>query len=133
MKGILLSTFALLLLTGNACAIGTGSDLLSACEAFERDAEVFDGHVRMGTSWDSYVCFGFMNAVQQFSGLKSSDQGLPICVPPGAGDLVQLIRVFTNYARAHPEQLHLQGAELAIRALEVCLPVPLMGEKDSQL
>lgn len=62
MKGILLS-FSLLLLSGNAYAIETGSDLLNACEAFERNATISsDGRVHMNDA-DAFICFGFMNAV----------------------------------------------------------------------
>ena len=56
MKGILLSFFTLLLLSGNAYAIETGSDLLQACEAFERNATISsDGEPRHSASTEDML------------------------------------------------------------------------------
>lgn len=74
-----------------------------------------------------------MNAVQQLIGLKNPDNSrvlafknydrsevASICVPQT--NLTQLIRIFTNYARSHPEKLHFSRAELAFHALYSAFP-----------
>jgi hypothetical protein len=126
MKGILLSIFTLLLLTGSAYAIETGNDLLSACEVFERNAIVSAEGLRFDRSPppEAYMCFGFMNALQQVTRWQSTGDSLPtleICAPEKS-KLTQLIRVFTNYARAHPEELHEQAASVATIALRLAFP-----------
>jgi hypothetical protein len=126
MKGILFSILTMLFLSSSAYAVSvrSGDDLLNACEAFERNVTVSSDGINFGRSpADAFVCYGFMIAVQQLSQAHEQDgqMTLSICAPP-TSMLTQLIRVFLNYARAHPEELHHSGAQVAIMALQSAFP-----------
>jgi Rap1a immunity proteins len=60
-----------------------------------------------------------MGAVQDFSGAVDYETGkrlLGSCPGPKT-NLTQLIRVFTNYARTHPQELHEKASLLVYRAM----------------
>jgi hypothetical protein len=125
MKYAVLATMLLLLISSEAHAIGSGNDLLEACDAFERNATISaDGSFSLprsdGLPW---ICVGYMNALQQLSNalLLNGEHMLGICPPPESR-LTQLIRVFTTYARAHPEELHLSAAQIAMGSLQKTFP-----------
>ena len=44
----------------------TGNDLLSYCEHFLKTSHLEGGGVRIDGSIDTSLCYGFMNAMQQF-------------------------------------------------------------------
>ena len=109
-----------------AAAIESANDLLSACEDFERNAKVQGGQISITNSVSGFhasECLGYMGAFQHISVFDGSD-GTPIlkaCLP-STTTRTQLIRVFTNYARSHPERLHIQAGVIATKALQSAFP-----------
>jgi hypothetical protein len=107
-----------------AAAIRNAGELLSACEDFERNVKDEGGRqLSLPLKGDVFTCFGFMNAIQDLSVLLNSDATrlLGSC-PPSSSRVTQLIRVFTNYARTHPEKLHEKAGDVAILALQNAFP-----------
>lgn len=101
----------------------SGLELLSNCEQFERTASVIAGKVRY-EGIDAAWCFGFFSAIIQLSGWQD-DRGaiLKLC-PPNEASTSQYIRIFTQYARTHPEQLHEDAGLVVWRALHTAFPCP---------
>jgi len=92
--------------------------MLHACENLERGMHVEGTNVYLMPSPDVNQCWGFMSAVQQYSTLADQDdQRLLNSCPSPETTTVQVIRVFTKYATAHPEKLHLNAAAVAYGAM----------------
>jgi hypothetical protein len=66
-----------------------------------------------------------MSAVQDLSGAEdeTGKRLLNYCPAPKT-KLTQLIRVFTNYARTHPQELHEIAPVLIMRAMQEAFPCP---------
>jgi Ssp1 endopeptidase immunity protein Rap1a len=66
-----------------------------------------------------------MSAVQDLSGAEdeTGKRLLGYCPDPKT-TLSQFIRVFTNYARAHPQELHELAPVLIVRAMQLAFPCP---------
>ena len=103
--------FGLLALTLFLCTPArseTGNGLLQACEALEREALIEGDSIQLPARTDVHECWGYMGAAQDFSAMVNNQTGkrlLNSCPGPKT-TLTQLVRVFTNYARAHPQELH---------------------------
>lgn len=84
-------------------------DLLTACDAFEAGYQpAGNGEFHYNSNADSGICYGFFSAFFQFSYLRMLPENamlMKFCPPPGVS-LVQYIRIFTKYAREHPEIQH---------------------------
>jgi hypothetical protein len=102
----------------------TGNTLLQACEALEREARIEEGRVQLSARTDVHRCWGYMAAVQDFSIIVNSETGKPLLCfcPDPKTKLTQLIRVFTNYARTHPQELHEKASVLVQRAMLAAFP-----------
>ena len=131
---------AQLLLTGLAAlflAIGalgtpahseTGNELLQACEALEREAHISGDKIQLPERADVQRCWGYMAAVQDFSVLADNETGkhlLGSCPGPNT-KLTKLIRVFIDYARTHPQELHERASVLVYNAMVSAFPCPLI-------
>ncbi len=86
----------------------TGSGLLQACETLEREARISGNNIQLPARTNVHRCWGYMGAVQDFSVMADDQTGKPLLdsCPGPKTTLTQLIRVFTNYARTHPQELH---------------------------
>ena len=128
-KIILLPGIAALLLATGAVSTPahseTGNGLPQACEALERDIRISGKNVQLPARADVHKCWGYMGAVQDLS-VAVDETGKPLLgsCPSPKTTLTQLIRVFTNYARAHPQELHEKAALLAGRAMQSAFPCP---------
>src|SRR5215831_16885386 len=98
----------------------TGNELLQECEALERGARLSGDKIQLPERTDVHRCWGYMSAVQDFSVILADyPRGKPLlnsCPGPDT-TLMQFIRVFTNYARTHPQELHLKASQLIYRAM----------------
>ena len=76
-------------------------------------------NVQLPARADVDKCWGYMGAVQDFSVMVDYETGKTLfrsCPGPDT-TLTQLIRVFTNYARTHPQELHEKASLLVYRAM----------------
>jgi hypothetical protein len=101
----------------------TGNGLLQACEALERQIRISGENVQLPDSGDVHKCWGYMGAVQDFAGAvdETGQRLLGFCPSPGT-KLTQHIRVFNNYARTHPQELHEKASVLVLRAMQNAFP-----------
>jgi Rap1a immunity proteins len=126
---MMVKIFGLLLLTLFLCTPAhseTGSTLLQACEALEREARISGDNIWLPARTDVHRCWGYMSAVQDFSVMvndQTQERLFNSCPGPDT-QLTQLIRVFTNYARTHPQELHEKASLLVYRALVSAFPCP---------
>jgi hypothetical protein len=125
----MLKRFGLLALTLFLCTPAyseSGNGLLQACEALEREARISGNNVQLPARTDVHKCWGYMGAVQDFSIMVDyeTEKTLFRSCPGPDTKLTQLIRVFTNYARAHPQELHEKASRLVYRAMLSAFPCP---------
>jgi Ssp1 endopeptidase immunity protein Rap1a len=127
----MLKRFGLLALTLFLCTPAhseTGDGLLQACEALEREIRISGDNIWLPNRPDVHKCWGYIGAVQDFSTIVVEDNktGKPLfnSCPDPKTTLTQLIRVFTNYARTHPQELHEKASLLVYRAMLGAFPCP---------
>jgi hypothetical protein len=104
----------------------TTGQLLTMCESYERNVRI-NGEQVMLTDISSGECYAYFTAIHDlaFLHLNNSPTGsLPHVCPPTGPKKTQFIRIFTNYARSHPETHH-QGAIFGVlTALYQAFPCP---------
>jgi Rap1a immunity proteins len=124
----MVTRFGLLTLTLLLCTPArseTGNGLLQAWEALEREARFSGDNIQLPNKTDVYKYWGYMGAVQDFAGaVDDTGQRLLGFCPDPKTKLTQYIRVFTNYARTHPQELHERASLLIFRAMLNAFPCP---------
>jgi hypothetical protein len=94
--------------------------------ALEREARFSGDNIQLPNRTDVHRCWGYMGAVQDFYIIVDDQTRTPLlsACPGPKTKLTQLIRVFTNYARAHPQELHEKASILVYRAMLEAFPCP---------
>lgn len=121
---IIAATIAISLAEISGAKAMTALDLLNACQVLDRGVEVAGPEVRLPNDARAYMCWGYMQAAQNFAVLLLEGTSRPLlgaCVTPEA-TLLQLIRVFTHYARSHRAKLKLQAGEVVMGAFQDSFP-----------
>lgn len=115
-----LSLMALLIAPASA---QTAGEMLKACEIAQRGMHVEEPQVFLPPGTDVNQCWGFMEAVQEYSTLADQDgkRLLGACAPED-GRTTQVLQAFIEYARAHPEKLNLPAAAVAFNAMAEAFP-----------
>lgn len=118
----ILCVAAVLLVAGVARA-QTAGDMLKACEIAKRGMHIEGTKVFLPPGADVNQCWGFIEAVQQYSALadKDGERLLQAC-PPENGMTTQVLRLFIEYARTHPEKRNLPAAAVAFNAMADAFP-----------
>jgi hypothetical protein len=100
-----------------------GQQLLQTCEFLLRESKIApDG--RVSVSKDAAPCWFYISAIQDFAVITDASSKRPrvgFCLPPES-TLMQLIRIFVDYAQRNPAQLHESGAWLSAAALAQAFP-----------
>jgi hypothetical protein len=101
----------------------SGEGMLEACEELERNGKTTGPDSLRMSGQDAPACWGFMGAMMQVSryGDDNKHPILKACLPPN-GSLLQFVRVFTTFVRAHPELLHERPVDLAVLAFQAAFP-----------
>jgi len=101
----------------------TAEQLLQACENLERGLRFNGKTAYVPSDPDSNRCWGFFSAVQQTTAFETSPGNRLLFSCPGpTTTLTQIIRVFINFAHAHPEKLNERAAVIAYDAMQVAFP-----------
>lgn len=118
--GFSLLSFALALTPAKA---NTANELLSMCEKFERGMVLNGSQVQFPSGQEPALCWGYLSATQDLTTLAdtSGRRLLGVCAPAET-TLTQHIRIFTNYARTHPAELHLPSQVVVLKALRAAFP-----------
>lgn len=102
---------------------GTTLELLQGCELLEKST-VSEGKVLVSSS-EARICWGFFRAVQVLSALadQKDQRLLGVCAPPDSS-LLQYVRIFVNYARNSPAELHENIGLVVLKSLYQAFPCP---------
>lgn len=110
-------------LDSSGCArAASANQILNSCEVLLRDMHTAsDGKIIVPP--EARTCWFYLSAIQD--SLILLDDGdkhiLPVCAPPEV-TLSQVIRIFTEFARSHPNSLHEKAAGVAVIALGSAFP-----------
>lgn len=118
-----LAAICLVDLLVSSASAQTGAEMLRACQFLQRGMHVEGTRVFLPPSTDARVCWGFVEAVQQYSTLADQDgkTWLHAC-PPEHATTTQVLQVFVAYMQAHPEKLNLSAAAVAYNAMADAFP-----------
>jgi hypothetical protein len=102
----------------------TAEEMASACRIVAA-AKVVDGQVALPQDFDSGVCWGAFatleKAVSVIVGSQSNVPTFGACTPE-TSTRTQLIAIFVEYTRRHPERLHESFFNIAIDSLRTAFP-----------
>jgi hypothetical protein len=101
----------------------TARELLHVCELLQSGMHVHGTQVFIPPGSDVAQCWGFMLAVQQYAILADHEGKtfLGACPRPDT-TTTQVLRIFIDYARSHPEKLGLPAAAVAFNAMADAFP-----------
>lgn len=122
MKRLCAIPFALCLVASSAFA-QSGADMLRACQLLQSGMHREGDTIYLPPGADVNQCWGFMSAVLQYASL-ADQSGKPLnnaCPGPGVS-VVDVIRLYVEYARAHPDKLQLRAAAVAYNAMADAFP-----------
>jgi hypothetical protein len=108
---------------GTLAQAQTARELLHVCELLQSGIYVEGSQVFIPPGSDVAQCWGFMLAVQQYSILADHDGKtfLGACPRPDT-TTTQVLRIFIDYARSHPDKLRLPAAAVAFNAMADAFP-----------
>ena len=126
MRQVLFALAALSALAGDpgqARAIDSARELMSACQELERGREGAGKDILIPNSQEALLCWGYLQAMQDLSVLVDQ-QGLRIIgsCPPEDTSTLQLVHAFLVYARSHAAELDGNAAAVVIKALQAGFP-----------
>ena len=106
----------------------TAGEMLSHCAAVENAQTVpGSGNVSFVPSFASGICWGYFGALMDVVRVReynNINQPVLYYCPSPEVLLDQYVRVFTLWARSHPEQLHMDALAVAKSALMQAFPCP---------
>ena len=109
--------------SGNALAFESPRELADACQVVAKAARGTGWHIRIPASRDALMCWGYMQAVQDFLVLAdASGRRILGSCPPDDVTTLQLVRTFLEYARTHPHALTGNMAGSVILGLQEAFP-----------
>jgi hypothetical protein len=106
-----------------AHAIETAGDLSNLCHQLEQGTKGNGAHIRIPKTSAALQCWGYMQAMQDLSVLvdENGNRLIGSC-PPEQITVLQLIRLFSAYAMAHPGDLQNNPAVGVIKAFQQAFP-----------
>lgn len=109
--------------TGAPALAQTAGELLHVCELLQSGIHVEGSHIFIPPGSDVAQCWGFISAVQQYSILADHNgkTWLGAC-PRSDTTTTQVLRIFIEYARSHPQKLGLPAAAIAFNAMADAFP-----------
>ena len=114
-------TVCFVLLSAFAAQAQSAKEMLGACEVLQR-AMHREGSI-VPERADMNRCWGFMEAVQEYAVLldRNGKTLLNAC-PLSYTTTADIVKVFIQYARAHPEKLYQNAAAIAYDAMADAFP-----------
>jgi hypothetical protein len=113
----------LIFISGSTASAQSASKILRACEILQRGMHLERTTIYLPPGDDVHQCWGYMNAVLDYSVLANQD-GKPLlgaCVPAET-TVLDAIHLFVSYANAHPNKLNLSAAAVAYNAIAEAFP-----------
>jgi len=106
-----------------ARAAGTARDLAGDCQTLLAGKHGRGEHIRIPLTKPALVCWGYMQAMQDFAALVD-DNGhrmLGVC-PPDRATLLDIVQAFVKYAGSHDKDLPDNAALAVTAALQSAYP-----------
>lgn len=101
----------------------TAGEVLHACEMLQRGVHREGDRVFLPPGQEASQCWGFMEAVEQYSTLADPNGKTLLNACPGEDrSITNIVRIFVEYANAHPDKLQLPAAALAYNAMADAFP-----------
>jgi Rap1a immunity proteins len=114
--------YLFILLTGAARG-QTAGEMLHACEMLQRGMHLEGDTVLLPPGPEASQCWGFMEAVEQYSTLADTNGKTFLNACAGENRSVStVVRLFVEYARARPEKQGLPASALAYNAMADAFP-----------
>ena len=107
----------------SAAAIQNADELVGYCQSLERGAKGAGRHNHIPSTREALTCWGYMQAMQDLVVLTFTDGTRLLGAGPAEDTtLLDLIRSYVRYARAHPKDLQGSTAVAVINALQQTYP-----------
>ncbi len=112
----------------SAHAMGSARDRADDCRTLVRAKTGAGAQIRIPFTKKALVCWGYMQAMQDLSGLADEDgRRIMGACPPERTTLLELIQAFVSYARLHADELPDNAALAVARALQEAFPCGASG------
>jgi len=113
----------LLLASSAVAGAQSAGEMLHACEFLQRGMHVEKDKIYYPASGEASKCWGFVIAVAQYAMIADQNGKTLLGACPGADMTpVEVIRIFVDYANAHPEKQELPAAAAAYNAMADAFP-----------
>ena len=106
-----------------ADAAGTAHDLANDCQSLLAGKQGSGENIRIPLTKPALVCWGYMQAMQDFAALVDEDgrRMLGVC-PPDRASLLDIVQAFVKYAGSHDKDLPDNAALAVTAALQSAYP-----------
>jgi len=113
-----------------AQAAGSARDLAGDCHALLQGKRGSGDRIRIPLSKPALVCWGYMQAMQDFAALvdENGQRLLSVC-PPDRASLLDIVQAFVRYAGSHDKDLPDNAAIAVTQALQTAFPCPGMAQR----
>jgi Rap1a immunity proteins len=110
------------IITTSSSQAETALEVQSWCTTTAHAPLLADGKVGLGTTFDDGFCWGAFAAIQDLSRIEMLGNPLLVFCPPSNSTRIEYVKIFLRYVDQHPEQLHMDFAGVARRALAAAFP-----------
>jgi Rap1a immunity proteins len=110
--------------------VGTARDLAGGCRTLLQGKRGSGEHIRIPLSKPALVCWGYMQAMQDFAALADENgrRMLGIC-PPDRATLLDIVEAYVKYANGHAKDLPENAALAVTAALQAAFPCTSVVER----
>jgi hypothetical protein len=122
-RTLLIGLVATVAFAWSAAAFENADELAGYCQSLERGAQGAGRHIYIPRTQKALTCWGYMQAVQDFSVLADGEgHRIMGACPPEQTTTLQLIQSFVRYARAHRSELPGNAVVAVFQALREAYP-----------
>ena len=106
-----------------AYAVGSARELAGDCQTLLAGKHGSGEHIRIPRTKPALVCWGYMQAMQDFAALvdENGRRMLGVC-PPDEATLLDIVQAFVKYAASHGKDLPANAALAVTAALQSAYP-----------
>ena len=110
-------------LAGSVASAQSAREMLQACELLQRGMHIEGKTIYIPPSAKVNQCWGFIEAVQEYSSLADQNGKTLLDACPGENSAtVDVLHEFVAYLQKHPEKLDLKAAAAAYNAMADAFP-----------
>jgi len=110
-------------LAGSVASAQSARQMLQACELLQRGMHIEGNTIYIPPSAKVNQCWGFIEAVQEYSSLADQNGKMLLDACPGEDSTtVDVLHAFVAYLQKHPEKLGLKAASAAYNAMADAFP-----------